>query len=260
MERLTENLIISLFIFAFLLALNPYSDPENDIEEMLKQASERIESADEDGAMSLYNEILEEKPDQMEALWNLSVLYAQRGFRTDNSSDQESDYESADKHADKCLEAHPEKAPCHFAKALVVGRIADISGTRDRIRKSGEVKEHADKAIELDPEFYRTYHLLGVWHSEVANLSRSERMAARTFFGGLPEGASNEESEKSFKKALEMNPESILIHLDFARHYQRTGEDEKAIELLEKIGDLEPKLIDDEKYKEEAQELLNELT
>lgn len=246
-------------IALFFMALNPYTDPDEEFSEKLKQAAELVESADEAGAMELYKEILEENPKQMDALWNVSVLYSQQGYRTDDKSERENDYLTADKYADHCLEAHPEKAPCHFAKALAVGRLAETVGTRDQIRKSKVVRNHANKAIEIDPEFSRAWHLLGVWHSEVANISGRKKFAARTFFGGLPKGASNEKAEEAFQKALKMRPQNILTHLDYARHYRRIGEEEEAIDLLQKIEDLEPKYKDDPDHKARAQKMLQEL-
>lgn len=252
---------ISLSVIAlFLMALNIYTDPDEELSEKLKQAAELVESADEAGAMKLYEEVLEENHEQVDALWNLSVLYAQRGYRMEDESEQKLEYNTADEYAERCLEAHPEKAPCHFAKALAIGRMAEIVGTRDRIRKSIVVREHAVKAVELDPEFPRSWHLLGVWHSEVANLGRKEKIAARALFGGLPKGASNEQAEKSFDKAMELRPESILVHLDYARHFRRTGDKEKAIELLQQIENLEPMYKDDPDHLIKAQEMLQDLS
>ncbi len=259
MAKLLDYFPISLIIIGFLMAFQPYSDPGNEIQEMLKEASERVESADEPRAMELYREVLEKSPDQMEALWNISVLYSQRGYRADDSSDQESDYESAQEYAEQCLDTHPNKAPCHFAKALAIGRMSEISGTRDRIRKSDVIKNHAERAVDIDPDFSKAWHLLGVWHSEVANLGRRERFAARTFFGRLPP-ASNEEAETALTKALELRPQNVLIHLDYARHYHRIGENEKAIDILEKVQDLDNKYAGDPEHKAEAQELLDNLT
>lgn len=258
MRKLAIYLSLSAIAF-FLMALNTNTDPGEELSEKLKQAAELVESADEVGAMELYEEVLEENPEQVDALWNMSVLYAQRGYRVEEESEQESDYNIADEYADRCLEAHPEEAACHFAKALAVGRMAEITGTRDRIRKSKIVKNHADKAVDLDPEFSRTWHLLGVWHSEVANLGRREKFAARTFFGGLPK-ASNEHAEEAFQKAMEMRPESILIHLDYARHFRRTGENERAIELLKNIENLEPTYKDDPDHIARAQKMLQDLS
>lgn len=259
MANLTKYLSFSI-IFAVSMAVNLFTDPDEIISDKLKKAAELVESADEAGAIELYEEVLEENPEQVDALWNTSVLYAQRGYRLNKESEQESNYKTAERYADRCLEAHPKQAPCHFAKALAVGRLADIVGTRDRIRKSKVVRDHTNEAIKLNPEFSRSWHLLGVWHSEVANLGRKEIFAARTFFGGLPKGASNKKAEEAFQKALEMNPENILIHLDFARHFKRTGETEKAIELLSKIQTIEPKYKDDPNHIARAQKILQDLT
>lgn len=255
MANLTKYLS---FIIIFIV-LTAFTDPDEVIIEKLKQAAELVESADEAGAIELYEEVLEHNPEQMDALWNTSVLYAQRGYRIKDESEQESNYKTAERYADRCLEAYSDQAPCHFAKALAIGRMAEIAGTRERIRKSKLVRDHANKAVELDPEFSRSWHLLGVWHSEVANLDRKEKFAARTFFGGLPQGASNEKAEKAFQKALEMRPQSILVHLDYARHFRRTGEKERAVELLRKTQNLALKYKDDEAHKATAEKILRDL-
>lgn len=255
MAKLTKYLSFSIIF----IALTAFTDPDQVIIEKLKQAAELVESADEAGAIELYEEVLEHNPEQMDALWNTSVLYSQRGYRLKDESGQESNYITAERYADRCLEAHPEQAPCHFAKALTIGRMADFAGTRERIRKSKLVRDHTNKAVELDPEFSRSWHLLGVWNSEVANLNRKEKFAARTFFGGLPKGASNEKAEEAFQKALEMQPQSILVHLDYARHFRRTGEKERAVELLRKTKNLELKYKDDEVHKAKAEKILRDL-
>lgn len=246
-------------ITLFLIALSANTDPNQNVTEKLQKAAELVESTDEAGAIQLYKEVLEENSEQIVALWNISVLYSQKGYRLEEESEQESNYQIADEYANRCLEAHPEEAPCHFAKALAIGRMSEITGNRDRIRKSKVVKNHVDKAVELDPEFTRAWHLMGVWHSEVSNLSRGEKFAARTFMGGLPR-ASNEKAEEAFQNALEMRPGSILIHLDYARHFKRTGEKDRAIEQLKSIEDLEPMYKDDPDHKEEARNMLQDLS
>lgn len=232
---------------------------ESDIDNMLNKASELVQSADDSGAMEIYKEVLDKNPQQMEALWNVSVLYSQQGLRTDDDEKRQNYFATSSEWADKCLEYHPESAACHFSKSVAIGRKAQNAGTRDRIRMSEKIKEHADRSVELDPGFFRAWHLLGVWHTEVANLNWMERTAARAIFGGLPEGASNEKAEEAFQKAMEMSPENILIHLDFAAYYEEVGKDEKAIELIEKLLKIEPKFEDDEAHKERAKELLADL-
>jgi FimV-like protein len=232
---------------------------QNEIDQLLSEAREYFGQGNETRATQLYERVLDIEPENGEALWNHSVLLTQRGFRLKDQTDPMPFYETAMESADKCLEHHPQKARCHFAKALVTGRIAKRSSARERLSMSKEIKQYIDKALELDPEFAKTWHLLGVWHTEAANLSGVERLAANALFGGAPEGASNEKAIRSFNKALELEPENILIHLDFARLYIEMGEEEKAIELLEKLLTLEPVYEDDERNKKIARDLLNEL-
>lgn len=230
-----------------------------EVDQLLSEAVEYFEQGNETRATQLYERVLDIEPENGQALWNHSVLLTQRGFRLKDQTDPMTFYETAMESADKCLEHHPQLAGCHFAKALVTGRIAERSGARERLRLSKEVKQHIDKTLELDPEFAKAWHLLGVWHTEAANLSGVERLAANALFGGAPEGASNEKAIESFNKALELEPDNILTHLDFARLYIEMGEEEKAIELLEKLLALEPVYEDDERNKEKARDLLNEL-
>lgn len=261
MIQTEKYLLLIIFILGFIATpcTGQNSGANINIEDLLQRASEQIENANETDALELFKQILEQDSIQFDALWNTSVLYGQRGKRSEDSSARESHYNRSNRYADRCLEHHPQKAPCHFAKALIIGRLSEDEGTRERLKQSIEVKAHADKAIELNPDFSRTWHLLGVWHTKVANLSRFERIAVRALFGKIPEGASNQKAEEAFKKAMELNPGNILVHLDFARFYIETDEDEKAINMLEKLLELEPTYEGDKHYQDMARDLLSNL-
>jgi predicted Zn-dependent protease len=92
----------------------------------------------------------------------------------------------------------------------------------------------------------------------VANLNRVSRFAARFISDGLPE-ASNQKAAEYLKKSMELNPESILIHYDLAKHYIRSGQKERAIPILEHLLTLEPTIKDNKRHMKEAREWLNEL-
>lgn len=121
-----------------------------------------------------------------------------------------------------------------------------------------EIREHLEKAAEYEPDFAPVWHLWGVWHSDVANISSAERTAASLISEGIPE-ADNETAEEYLKKAIELDDEHILFRLDLARHYLEIGEDEKAKEVLEKLIELEPQTKDDPGKLDEANELLENL-
>jgi tetratricopeptide (TPR) repeat protein len=144
--------------------------------------------------------------------------------------------------------------------AVAKGRMADMVGVNRRIELGHEIEGYVARALELMPEHAPSWHLYGVWQSEVANVSRAERIAARFLSGGLPDG-SDEKAEEYLEKAMELDPESIIIRLDLARHYIRSGQDEKAIAALEELLalDLQPQVRDDPDHLKDARLLLEDL-
>jgi FimV-like protein len=231
-----------------------------DAGELLQMANEKMAEADEPAAMELYEQVIDEDPQNYEALWNLSILYSKKGQRQENEEETEQYFIRSLELAEQVLEHHPDKSYSHYVYAVAIGRLADISSPRERVQSSEEVKEHVDIALELDPENEAGWHLLGVWHTSAANLSRAERWAANLLFGGAPEGASNSEAERCLQKAIELDPGNILFHLDLARFYITTGREDEAAEVLNETLELEPRQMDDPDLQDEAREMLNEIS
>lgn len=221
-------------------------------------AKEKFDEGEEDDALTMYEKVLEKDPENYDALWNAAILHAREGYRLDDEGDQEEKFLKAMQLAEKVVELHPNKGHSWYAYAVAKGRMTEIIGTRDRIRAAHEIKDSIEKASEMIPEEALVWHLWGVWHSDVANVSRGERMAARFISRGLPK-ASNEKAEEYLKRAVEMDENSILFRLDLARHYIETGEDEKAKNILDEVVQMKPHSKDDPQKLEEAQRLLEYL-
>lgn len=249
-----------LFILPVLLLTGlavHYADL-NDANELVKQANELKENAKEEEALELYLEALNHDTENYDALWNASFLHSTIGFRFDNEDRQKDYFEYAVEFAEKAIESYPDSAHPYYAMAVAKGRMADVVGTRTRISLAHEVEENVKKAIDIKPDHAPSWHLYGVWQSEVANVSRAERTAARFISRGLPDG-SNETAVEYLEKAMELDPENLLIPMDMARHYLRIGEDDEAIPWLEKVIEMEPLTMDDPDHQKEAEELLAEL-
>jgi regulator of microtubule dynamics protein 3 len=252
-------LVLTLLLIQQIPDLMAQNITESDITGLLEQAHEKLESADEPAARELFEEILESDPRNFDALWNLSLLYSRQGYRLEERDDMESYFRDAKELAVMAIEYHPAEAESHYVYAVAVGRLADISTPRERVRASEEIKKSVERALELNSEHAGAWHLLGIWHTRAANLTRTERWAANLLFGGAPEGASNHEAEECLKKAIELDAENILFHLDLARFYITVDQPESAIEVLERTISLEPKVMDDPDLLEETRELLSEL-
>lgn len=145
--------------------------------------------------------------------------------------------------------------------AVAQVRISKISDADTRIKKSHIIKKYADKTVELIPDYAPAWLLLGAWHSEVANVDPAKDLAAGIFSKGLPDGASNEKAEKYIKKAIELRPEkSIRFKYNLAKHYDRSGQNQKAIKILNEILNEKPDDEIEEWNFERAKEMHRELT
>ena len=217
-----------------------------------------MEAHDEEGALECYLQILEAEPEHYDALWNASLLHSTIGFRFDDEDRRVEYYESAQELAEKAIELHGGRGHPYYVLAVAKGRMADHVGVNRRIELGHIIGELAEKAVELMPDHAPSWHLFGVWQSEVANVSRAERVAARFISGGLPDGT-NELAEEYLKRAQELDGKSIIIRLDLARHFMRSGQDDRAIPILEEVLEMEPRLIDDPQFLEEAEDYLRDL-
>lgn len=250
------------FVLIFILILFPakltaQSAPDS-VNGLLGKASRQSDEMNETGALKTYMEVLERDSDNYKALWNASLLHSAIGHRLDNKNDRKNYFEKAAELAEKAVEIYPGRVHPYYVLAVAKGRMSDIVGTRTRIQLSHVIEENVRKALDRNPNHAPSWHLYGVLQSEVSNLNRISRFAARLISGGLPE-ASNEKAEEYLKKAMELNPESIIIYYDLAKHYIRSGQKERAIPLLEHLLTLKPTIKDNERHITEARKLLKEL-
>lgn len=228
---------------------------------LASKAAAYFGEAEEEEALETYLNVLDKEPEHFEALWHTALLYARIGFRMDSKKEMEDYYKRSLEIAEKTLDLYPNSGYSHFVYALAQGRMSDISRSGTRIKKSHIVKEHADKAVELLPNYGPAWHLLGIWNSEVANIGSAQRFAAGIFSKGIPDGASNEKAEEHIKKALELKPEQVIrFKLDLARHYERSGQKQKALSTLREVVQEDPRNEIDEWNMQRAKELLEELS
>lgn len=252
---------ISLLIGIICLIVSPeilIAQESDDIDTKLDEASEYLNSGEEEKSLELYKEVLKLDENSESALWNIAIIYAQKGNRDEDEESQKEMLEKAMSYADKALKHHEESGFAHYAKAVVLARKTDILDTGDTIEASHEIKKYIERATEKIPDFAPVWHLFGVWHSDVANVSSAESTAAGLFSEGLPD-ADNDKAEEYIKKALDMDPDVILFNIDMARHYLEIDEPEKAKEYFQKVVDLEPKMKDDTRYQKEAKKKLSNL-
>jgi tetratricopeptide (TPR) repeat protein len=173
--------------------------------------------------------------DEQRALGDKSLAYAQRAVAT-----------------------APEDALAQLSVAICYGRVAPFLDNKTKIAYSKLVKEHAEKALNLDPSLDYGYHVLGAWNYELANMNVVLRVIAKLIYGDLP-SASFDEAVRNFKKAIELAPRRVAHHVELGRTYAAMGQTELArAELLKGLA-LPNREKDDPGTKERGREALKKL-
>lgn len=191
-------------------------------------------------------------------LWRQSILWCDLGKEFEGASRSEAAYRRALSIAEEALEVDPENAWAHLAKALSAGRIATLSNSnKESIQRSRAVKEHIDRALEVDSSLAAAYHVRGRWHREVADLNFVQRIIVKAVYGGLP-AASIEQAVDDFQRAIELETRSYH-HLELGKTYRKMGRTDAAREHLQTAVDAPWRDPFDPEYKQEARRLLLEL-
>lgn len=210
-----------------------------------------------EAAQSRLRSLRDTQGDRAELLWRASLNLVDIGKTIDADEEERARYEEALRLADQALEVDSTSAYAHLAKAVAEGRLALDAGTRERVERSRAVEEHANRAIELDPNLASAYHVRGRWNREASDLNFFERTIVKTVYGGLPK-SSFEQAVRDFTRAIELENRRFH-HLELAKTYLKMDRDQEAKAELKKVVSLPPEDPFADRYKKEAEKLLAEL-
>jgi serine/threonine protein kinase len=188
----------AVIIILFLVILWP-ENRDKDPGILYNKGNMLLASQDYKGALELYNKVLEEKPDHVEALQgkSMSLLYLK-------------DYNEALKCSDRVLELQPQSVKTLDCKGTILasmGKYNDSIDCYDRginidpenpslwfnkgntlriMKRYGEAIKCCDKALNIDPDCYQAWYNKGLVYYDRENYK---------------------DGEECFQKALTINPE-----------------------------------------------------
>jgi tetratricopeptide (TPR) repeat protein len=236
----------------------PFEGQSQDVSAHLNEAR-RLESSFKDAeALQKYLQVISVQPNNLAALCKASELYNIVGKRQSPKSKQKEYYVAALKYAQKALHINPNYPDANFAMAIASGRLALMASGEEKIKAVKQIKQYADRCIQLDPNNFKGYHILGKWHYEVSDLNSVERWLVKVAFEALPP-SSLEDAIRNYEKSQKLNPGFLLNYLELARSYRRNGEKERAVQQLQTMLKLPIVTSDDATIKKKGNELLAQI-
>jgi len=193
-----------------------------------------------------------------ELLWRMARAYFNQAEKQYNQEEKNNFFYSAYNYSKQALNLDSNLAKANHWYAVLHGQIGLVEGTKQKIINSYDVLKYGKIAIDLDPSYDNTHHLLGRLNFELANLSWLEKNLASWVYETPPKG-SFEEARDYFEAAIKLNPEDIRHLLWLGKTYIALEEKNKAQKLLTKVISLEPKDQKDKDNIKKATILLNEL-
>ncbi len=147
---------------------------------------------------------------------------------------------------------YPDRADAHLALAIAQGRMALVAPARDRMAVSLAIREHARRALAIDPHLAGAWHVLGLWHHRMGRLSTAEREAAVALYGQALPQASPDSALVFLERSVRLAPGVMLYRYDLARVMRESGHAEAAIPVLDALLALPPATPDDPALLERA--------
>jgi tetratricopeptide (TPR) repeat protein len=178
-------------------------------------------------ALQLYLQANEAKPNDAFILQKIARQYSDLVADQPTFEEKKRYAQIAIEFSQRALALEPKNAVNILSLAICHGKLALYSDTRAKLEYSRLVKEEAEQALALKPDYAWAHHVLGRWYYEVASLGSTSKFLVRLFYGGLP-AASVAESIKELHRATELEPDELNHWIELGFAYAAAGQPAQA--------------------------------
>ncbi|XP_070248924.1 regulator of microtubule dynamics protein 1 isoform X2 [Myotis yumanensis] len=205
------------------------------VEEILQQADYLYESGEME---RLYQLLIQHKDSEdAELLWRLARASRDLAQLSGTSAEEKKAlvYEALE-YAKRALEKNEASFAAHKWCAICISDVGDYEGIKAKIANAYVIKEHFEKAIELNPKDATSIHLMGIWCYTFAEMPWYQRRIANMLFAAPP-SSTYEEALGYFQKAEQgktylklQNKKLAAFWLLKAKDYPARTEEDKQIQ------------------------------
>ena len=193
----------------------------------------------------------------VEVLWRLTRAYVELGQLASEKSQKRRFYEAAMQNGQAAIVADSQSCIAFTWLSIAEGTTATVVDFKQKVKLVWQIRDHALRAIRLDPESDIAYHVMARWHAEIASIGGLKRTMANLLYGDLPE-ASFQESVAYYQRAIALH-DQIHHRLELAKVYLRMDDNVEAQEELKDVLAMQSERRLDDQYKAEARRLLDGL-
>uniref|UniRef100_A0A8D0HSD7 Regulator of microtubule dynamics protein 1 n=1 Tax=Sphenodon punctatus TaxID=8508 RepID=A0A8D0HSD7_SPHPU len=226
------------------------------VEDIIEQADYLYGSGETE---KLYQLLAQHKSSEdAELLWRLARASRDLAQLSSTSEEEKKKlvYEALD-YAKKALEKNSSNFAVHKWYAICISDVGDYEGIKTKISNAFLIKEHFQKAIELNPNDATSIHLMGIWCYTFAEMPWYQSRIASLLFT-TPPSSTYEKALHYFHMAEKAEPNFYSKNLLFlGKTYMKLDNRKMALLWLMKAKDYPAHTEEDKQVQREAVELLN---
>lgn len=245
-------------VVAFTAPVLPASTIAPHVDPVVREALAAEARLDTRKALNLLLSVEKSRPNDAFLLQKIARQYSDLIVDLDDAAEKKASARRALEYARRSVALEPTNAENVLSLAVCHGKLAVYSDTREKVNYSRLVREDAERALKLDPNYAWAHHVLGRWHYEVSDLGGASRLVVRMFYGGLP-AASRAEAIRHLGRAVELEPGELAHHLELGFAYVADGQTARARAAFEKGLAMPSRGKHDEPAKERARAALGKL-
>ncbi|TFK10932.1 Regulator of microtubule dynamics protein 1 [Platysternon megacephalum] len=224
------------------------------VEEIIEQADYLYGSGE---TKKLYQLLTQHKnSEDVEILWRLARASRDLAQLSSTSAEEKKQlvYEALE-YAKKALEKNESSFAVHKWYAICISDVGDYEGIKTKIANAYVIKEHFQKAIELNPKDATSIHLMGIWCYSFAEMPWYQSKIAAMLFA-TPPTSTYEEVLYANTSDPNFYSKNLLL---LGKTYLKLNNKKMALLWLTKTRDYPAHTEEDKQVQKEAVELLNSI-
>jgi Flp pilus assembly protein TadD len=229
-----------------LLALSLALGGEN-VDRLISDAEQLEKEGDTDSAITVLKTAEHLSPENIEVTKLLARQYVLKVDDVVDLGAKKTFAELALDLARKAADKLPSDSQAQAALAAAYGKLCDLVDGKLKVEYSKKVYVEATKALRLDPDSDFGHLILAQWNFQMVFLNPFLKAFTEIIYGQFPP-ASKEEAIAHYKKAIELAPERIVHHAEYAKALDVMGDTNEARLQWTKVTELKPIYAQDKRY------------
>ncbi|NDA61404.1 MAG: hypothetical protein EBX50_05105 [Chitinophagia bacterium] len=226
---------------------------------ILQNAEQLEKQLKEQEAIKVYQTVLLQDAANAFALVKLAELHALLGDKETDKKNKKLLYETAYSYARRSWTADSNRVESNYVMAMASGKMTDFeSDNKKVVGYVRDIKDYAERAVKINPNYGKAQYVLGKWHYEMYILSAFKKAAVKLMYGGLPSG-DLDIAIACMEKCRLLEPYFTSNYLDLGRAYKEKGRPSQAIDVLSRLQKLPNRNSADPIIKSAGAELLSTL-